>query len=57
MECPKKMCGGPTKVVKTLTDVKSVERTRRCSRCGFTFTTTEIRNQAVLQALERLAVG
>lgn len=57
MECPRKDCGGETAVVVTTALHDRIDRTRRCKRCGYKFTTTEIHNSAIIQALERLSAG
>lgn len=54
MECPRKNCHGETSVVATVADHDRIDRTRRCKRCGYKFTTTEIRSAAILRVLERV---
>lgn len=40
--CPK--CAGESSVLRSFDDVRTVSRLRRCKRCGYAFTTTEIIN-------------
>lgn len=53
MECPKKDCRGETKVEQTCDEGESVERFRRCKRCGYRFATLEVRGALMRRILER----
>ena len=54
MECPRTNCHGETTVVATVANHDHIDRTRRCKRCGYKFTTTEIRSASILRVLERV---
>jgi transcriptional regulator NrdR family protein len=55
MECQRSGCNGETTVITTIASHDKIERTRRCKRCGHRFTTTEVCNVAIIQALERMS--